>query len=195
MPTPFLLNGILESQKSGHLYTLAGSYDALASVTVPSGGLASVTFAVIPTGYTHLELRGNVRSSSSNGTDGVGLYMRFNGDTAGNYAYHRLLGNGSAASASAASSTSNPEMTTVSASGVTANVYAGFVCTILDYANIYKYKTVRTLGGYDANGAGYIELASDLWQNTAAITSFNIYDGIGTGFAQYSSFALYGVKA
>jgi hypothetical protein len=56
-----LLTGVFASQISGHLtppYTLTGNYDALGTVTVPSGGLSSVTFAGIPqTGYSHLQVR------------------------------------------------------------------------------------------------------------------------------------------
>jgi len=53
--------GIYASQITGHLnpFTPTGSYDALASYTVPSGGASTITFAGIPTGgqYTHLQLR------------------------------------------------------------------------------------------------------------------------------------------
>ena len=61
-----ILPGILSSQISGHLFTLTGSYDALATVTVPSGGVSSITFSAIPqTGYSHLQLRTMVRSSDA----------------------------------------------------------------------------------------------------------------------------------
>ena len=52
--------GIIATSISGHLFTfsLVGNYDALATVTVPSGGLSSITFAGIPTtGYSHLQIR------------------------------------------------------------------------------------------------------------------------------------------
>lgn len=64
---------------------------------------------------------------------------------------------------------------------------------VLDYKNTNKYKTSRFLSGYDANGSGVIMLNSELWMSTAAITSITI-DNTGSNFAQYSSFALYGVR-
>jgi hypothetical protein len=64
---------------------------------------------------------------------------------------------------------------------------------ILDYANTNKFKTTRTLEGYDANGSGNVSLTSGLWQSTSAINSITI-TAVGT-FNQYSQFALYGVKA
>jgi hypothetical protein len=66
---------------------------------------------------------------------------------------------------------------------------------ILDYANTNKYKTVRTLSGYDLNNATYGALRSysGLWMNTNAITSIKFYAD-GVNLAQYSQFALYGIK-
>jgi hypothetical protein len=193
MPNPLLLNGILESQKSGHLYTLAGSYDALASVTVPSGGLASVTFAGIPTGYTHLQLRGVSRTDNA-GAGAVNINMYFNGDTtSANYYSHQLYGTGSAAGSAAVN---NPSYVGVSINGgATASTFAGLYVDILDYANIYKYKTSRCLSGVDTNNSnGFIQLGSSVWSNTAAITSISFTPSNSSNFAQYSSFALYGVK-
>jgi len=77
-----LLTGVLASQISGHLntFTLTGAMDALATVTVPSGGVSSITFSALPqTGYSHLQLRSFILSSSTassgtlllNGTGGV----------------------------------------------------------------------------------------------------------------------------
>ena len=55
--------GIYASQISGHLYGGPyGAYDSLATVTVPSGGVASVTFAGIPSGYQHLHIGGGART-------------------------------------------------------------------------------------------------------------------------------------
>jgi hypothetical protein len=78
------------------------------------------------------------------------------------------------------------------AASSTASVFGGIVIDILDYANTNKYKTMRTLSGYDANGSGNVGLFSGLWMNTAAVTSINLltfYDQ----YATYSSFALYGI--
>jgi hypothetical protein len=77
------------------------------------------------------------------------------------------------------------------AASSTSNTYGVFIIDILDYANTNKYKTVRTLGGYDANGSGVVSLRSNSWRNTSAITSVKFYTG---GTTSDSRFALYGIK-
>jgi len=63
---------------------------------------------------------------------------------------------------------------------------------IFDYSNTNKFKTSRELGGYDLNGSGGVGFISGNFRSTSAITSIAF---AGTTFQQYSSFALYGVKA
>ena len=77
----------------------------------------------------------------------------------------------------------------------TTSTFAAHIFDILDYANINKYKTMRSLSGQDTNNAtyGYVFFNSSLWQSTNAITSISMAPSSGT-FNQYSSFALYGVK-
>jgi hypothetical protein len=74
-----------------------------------------------------------------------------------------------------------------------ASMFSGEVIDILDYANTNKYKTTRLINGRDQNGSGFIWFNSGLWQNTNAITSLTFTAQNGN-YAQYSSFALYGIK-
>jgi len=181
MPTPFLLNGILASQISGHLYSgPAGAFDALGSVTVGAGGQSSITFSAIPQTYTHLQVR--IFMATGNYTN-----LRFNGDTTtSNYYNHNLSGNGSSASATATASAAYSPL-----SGGTYG-YADII-DILDYANTNKNKVTRSLEGYDNNGSGQVFLNSNLWMSTAAINSITFTAG-ATNFGQYSNFSLYGIK-
>lgn len=182
--------GIYASQITGHLnpFTPTGSYDALATYTVPSGGVSSITFAGLPTGgqYTHLQLR--INCSTSTGSD---IWMRLNNDTTNsNYASHILWGNGSSPYASAFGTAYGAYL---GYSGSTTS-FVGGVVDILDYASTNKNKTVRTLSGSDANGSGQIYLASGLWINSStAINSLFISPASGN-FNQYSQFSIYGVK-
>jgi hypothetical protein len=182
--------GILASQISGHLWAPAGAYDSLATVTVPSGGLASITFAGIPTGYKHLQIRAMIKRSGGTAADNTNL--TFNGDTGSNYVWHQLYGDGTSASSSA--STSQSSIRTIH-SDATANVFGVGIIDILDYSATTKYKTTRTIAGYDDNNTtvGYALFRSGLWQNTSTVTSVTLTPNSGT-FAQYSSFALFGVK-
>ena len=187
-----ILPGILSSQISGHLFTLTGSYDALATVTVPSGGASSITFSAIPqTGYSHLQIRAIAQvNSGSTGTGGV--RFQFNSDGGSNYSLHRLYGNGSSATADGYASQSNAYAGTVSGSGST-NIFGASIIEIEDYANTYKNKTIRTLSGADTNGAGIVMFSSSAWYNTTAINTITITSDSGN-FTQFSQFSLFGIK-
>jgi hypothetical protein len=185
--------GIMASQISGHLWAPAGAYDALATVTVPSGGAASITFAGIPTGYKHLQLRQIARGDAAG--NNYSQIVSFNSDTTtANYRSHYLYGDGSGVAAGTYQSTGGVYLTTNTAgAGAGTNVFATSVTDILDYSNVNKNKTTRSLHGQDRNGAGVIEFDSGVWFNTSAITSISITIN-GANFAQYSQIALYGVK-
>lgn len=169
----------------------AGAYDALATVTVPSGGAASIDFAGIPTGYKHLQIRGIIRSTNAVTADNARL--RFNSDTGSNYRFHYLGGSGSAAYAGDSGASAFAYAGLTSGASATSGVMGVQVIDILDYVNTTKNKTVRALTGTDNNGSGYIELDSSLWINTSAINSLSIFFTSGS-IAEYSSFALYGIK-
>lgn len=182
--------GILASQISGHLWAPAGAYDSLATVTVPSGGLSSITFAGIPTGYKHLQIRYIVRDTYAATYDYAA--MRFNGATSG-YSWHYIQGNGSGVSASAGVSASYIRNGIMPYASDTANAFGTGIVDVLDYASTTKYKTTRTLNGFDGNGSGAVTFNSGSYQSTDAISSITFYS-VGTAFAQYSQFALFGVK-
>lgn len=185
--------GIMSSQISGHLWAPAGAYDALATVTVGSGGSSSISFTSIPSTYKHLQIRGIHRSDISSSGNNIGMYMRFNGDTASNYYWHELAGNGSITLAYGQSDTGINASPHGPRAGDTASAFNADVIDILDYTNTSKNKVSRALAGDDLNGSGWIQLASGLWNNTAAITSITLFLE-SSNFAQYSQAALYGVK-
>ena len=163
-----------------------GAYDALATVTVPSGGTASISFTGIPTGYKHLQIRTIALSSGTYSQDDI---VRFNSDSGANYSWHELVGNGGTANVySGVSATYMP------ASILPDSTYpVAYVMDILDYQNTNKYKTTRSLWGVDRNGSGYVGLNSGSWRNTDVITTITISPNTGV-WNQNSSFALYGVK-
>jgi hypothetical protein len=180
--------GILASSK---LIAAAGDFESIATVTVGSGGAANVEFTSIPATYTHLQIRGIGKTVEAD-VDETFISIRFNSDTGSNYAHHRLQGNGTSATAAAASSQTRA-FAGWSVKANSTSIFSAHIIDILDYANTNKYKTVRVLNGIDRNGAGIVDLGSGLWQNTNAITSITILD-TGANWAQYSHFALYGIK-
>lgn len=181
--TPLL--GIMDSGKSGNLITT--NFISIATATVDSGGSSTINFSSIPSTYTHLQLRyvSKIGSSSDN------VIIKFNGDTASNYSWHYLMGNGSSASAGSGASQG------YILNDVLLTQFNGSIVDILDYTNTAKAKTTRTLMGVDMNGSGNVWLSSGAWYNNTA----GVYPAINSitlttngTFQQYSQFALYGVK-
>ena len=181
--------GIMASAMSANLWQPQGAYDALSTVTVPSGGLASVTFAGIPNTYKHLQIR-----CSTLRTTNPGILMQINGDaTAGNYPQHILYGDGASAAAYADITNYTGFVWGANDLGTTTIPGIGII-DILDYANTSKLKTFRSLTGTDKNGSGTIAFASGFNKViTSAITSIT-FNGAGANFNQNSTFTLYGVK-
>ena len=172
-------------------FTPTGSYESIATVTVGAGGSANITFSSIPSTYQHLQIRLIARSAKTSSADN--LRIQFNSDTANNYASHELYGTGSSAAAYAETSTSSTYADYIASDYNSANIFGVGVIDVLDYVSTNKYKTIRVLSGYDANGSGGISFSSGLWQSTNAITSIKIYFG-ANNLQQYSTAALYGVK-
>ena len=174
--------GILASSMKGE----TNSYESISTVTVGSGGTATISFSSIPSTYTHLQLRAFTATASSI----TGIKGRFNSDTGSNYAYHLIFGTGSTAGASAATGQSSYQP------GFTSSTTqpSVFIMDVLDYANTNKYKTTRSLDGGDANGSGDIVLYSGLWQSTSAINAMSFFLADSSNFPQYTQFALYGIK-
>ena len=61
--------------------TATSAYDSLGSVLVPSGGLATITFASIPATYTHLQIKSFARSTRTRTGGFDQALVRFNGDS------------------------------------------------------------------------------------------------------------------
>jgi hypothetical protein len=173
---------------------LPGSYDALSSLTL-STSTSAITFAGIPTGYKHLQIRALHRGTVGAG-DGT-VYFRFNNDSGSNYSWHRLYGYGGGGSTGRDSSTSTTSIAAGQSMGATPSLqsFSIMINDILDYADVSKNKTVRSLAGTDLNGdaSGAVFYNSGAWYNTSAINSITITNN-QTAFAAYSHFALYGVK-
>lgn len=174
-------------------FTPVGSYDALGTVTVPSGGLASITFAGIPqTGYSHLQVRLIARSTYNTGASSA-VNMRLNGNsTSSSYSVHLLDGNGSGAPGPYGASSDFPQGS-ISNATAGGGIFGVNVFDILDYSSTSKNKTIRNLGGNDNNGSGAIRYGSGAFYDTNPITSITFVTNSGD-LTEHSSFALYGVK-
>jgi hypothetical protein len=180
--------GIMASSISASK-AVTNSYESIQTTTL-SSSQATVSFTSIPATYKHLQIRALYQNNQGNSSTDY-MQLQLNSDTGSNYVTHRLRGTGAAASASYTAATTYA-YPTFSIQGV-ASIYGTAVIDILDYTNTNKYKTIRTLAGYDANGAGDIGLNSNLWLSTTAITRIDLSTQTGN-LNTYSSFALYGIK-
>ena len=171
----------------------SGAYDSIATTTVGSGGTANVTFSSIPSTYTHLQIRGLIRLSGATATRS--FYMQVGNGTVATTGYsdHALEGDGSTASASGGANGTEIRVGRTATAGHSASVFGVCVIDILDYADTNKYKTVRSLDGYDNNGSGAVSFTSGNWRSTSVIDTIKLF-GSGEDLSEYSSFALYGIK-
>jgi len=181
--------GIIASSKAA----AAGDYESIATVTVGSGGSATVSFTSIPATYAHLQVRMIGRSTNAGANITTGQ-ITVNSTTSTNMAYHRISGDGSSATAYALADTSSwDDLLLLPQDGTTASIYSAAILDILDYANTNKNKTLRLLGGVDLNGSGRLVFGSGLVNSTTAISSITF--ATASTYKQYSHFALYGIKS
>jgi hypothetical protein len=178
---------------------LVGDFESIQTVTVGTA-TTTVTFSSIPATFTHLQIRASYQTSRvTYPLDKI--FIRFNSDTASNYSTHVAQGDGSSAAASSENTTCltdrDMSATTATSGGL---VFGTLIMDILDYANTNKYKTTRTLIGFDTNGTvvgygGRSGLLSGNWRSTSAITSVTFTVDNAANYSVNSKFALYGVKA
>lgn len=193
-----VLGIIASSTQQGRGDGPVGSYDALASVVIPSN-LSEFTFVSIPAGYEHLQIRVVAKTTRPTYNNDL-ISLRFNGDTSTSYSSHHVKGTGTG-TASTESAAAINKIYLCGNVGDTVNASENFgvaIIDIYDYANTTRNKTMRSLSGYDANGTGtdpgIVSLSSGFWNNTSAITTITLLPGEGSALASQSIFSLYGVK-
>jgi len=162
----------------------------ISTVTVGSGGAASIDFTGIPQTYTDLNILFSVRSTGNYNADGLGLLIKFNGSTS-SFSFRALEGNG--ASAISFNNTTNQIAGIGGGSNVTANTFNNGSIYIPNYTGSNN-KSFATDSVMENNGTTAADdMYASLWSNTAAITSITIYPS-ASNLAQYSSATLYGIR-
>lgn len=169
-----------------HGAAITGDYQAIMTATVDSGGASSITFSSIPSTFKHLQIRVTQLNSATATTN-----LRFNSDSGSNYSRHYLYGGG----ASAVGAAGSASQTSIGVLYNESTTYAAVsVIDILDYTSVNKNKTVRSLMGWDSNGAGYVFLYSGSWMNSSTAVSSITFTPDGGQFNQHTQFALFGIK-
>ena len=180
-----MLLGILNSQVSA----AGGSYELISS-QILTGSASSVTFSSIPSDFKHLQVRYVANSNRSGVTE---MKINLNGDTGSNYAWHFLYGDGSSVASTAQTSRTSGYFGYTGNNSTQALSFGPGVVDILDYSNTSKNTTLRALTG-STTGINNIGLYSNLWINTAAVTTIALAPFSANDWVIGSRFSLYGIR-
>jgi hypothetical protein len=163
---------------------MAKTYEPIGTATA-SGSQSVISFTSISGSYTDLIVAYSVKDGTA-GNEG-NILVTFNSDTATNYSWTNIYGNGTAAGSSRSLS-----QTAIYAycAGNTASFDAGFF-HVMNYANATTYKCTLNRGNV---AAGAVVARAGLWRSTAAITRMDLTSSSGN-YASGSTFTLYGIKA
>jgi hypothetical protein len=170
---------------------MANTYEAIATVTVGSGGAATMAFSSIPATYTDLLIMLSLRAENS-GSAGYDFYalMSFNGSTT-SASFRRLAGYSTTATSD--NGTFGLYAASFLGSTGTASTYGNAQVYIPNYAGSNN-KSYSSESAAETNSVNnYLDMTAGLWSNTAAITSITFTPSAGD-FEQYSTATLYGIK-
>jgi hypothetical protein len=170
---------------------MANTYVQIGStVTVGSGGAATIDFTSIPATFTDLVIFVSARNTSS----GASMRLRFNGATTSNTDRYMEADGATVVSGSNAFGASYIFAGGVNGSSTTSNTFASNFIYIPNYAGSTN-KSVSVDGVTENNATtAYADLTAGLWSNSSAITSIELTPNINS-FAQYSTASLYGIKS
>lgn len=168
------------------------AFELIETQTVGAGGAATITFSSISGTYKHLQIRGIARTTLTTQPDI--MIITCNSDSGTNYANHLLVGDGATAGIDKDTSATRMNFHRIASDYNTSSVFSGITIDILDYTSTSKYKTLRGLIGFDANGSGRICFNSGVWMSTSAITSITLGSGYSFSYKQHTSLSLYGAK-
>ena len=166
------------------------TYTLISSVTVGSGGAASIEFTSIPNTYTDLLIKVSMRCAGSQQWS----KLEFNGTSyTTNWTMRYIQGNG--ASASSGNQADSYYSVMMPGSSQTANTFGNAEIYIPNYAgSTNKSVSIDHLTEDNATTA-YANLTALLWSNSAAITSVKLSESSGSSnYAQYSTAYLYGIS-
>ena len=167
---------------------MANTYTKIASVSVGSGGVATMDFSSIPATYTDLKVVFSTRVVVAGALDVVRI--KFNGSTT-SFTFRDLDGTGSAA---ASSSGSTGEAGLSPATTATANTFSNCEVYIPNYAGSTNKSFSADAVSENNATAGYLFFIAGLWSSTAAINQITLIPDTAPLFLQYSTATLYGIS-
>ena len=170
--------------------------DIIQHIEVPSGGTTAIEFNPISGDYDDLYITLSLRSTLASNRDDIVITV--NGDTGASYYHQRLIGYDGTNKTSGNGGPLTPTSTWmfVPANGAGSGVFGTISVYIKDYAFNDKYKTLAfQAAATNTNTSSWVTgLASLWWTNPNAITSLKFESRFSTGFVEYSSATLYGIR-
>jgi hypothetical protein len=168
---------------------MANTFKKIQTVTVGSGGSATMSFTSIPQTYTDLKIVFSGRSArTASAYDS--LVVKFN-STATTYAARRLYGEGG----SAGSDTVTTQQGAFSSNSTTANVFGSIEVYIPNYTSSNQKITSSYSVAENNDSSAYgLQLVASKWDGTGAITQIDLSTGSSSNFMQYTTATLYGVS-
>jgi hypothetical protein len=163
---------------------MAVTYEPIATTTLGTAA-SSINFSSIPSSYTDIKVI--LQFAPSNDDRAI---CTFNSDTGTNYSVTTLVGNGSTASSSLATSQNYIQP---SRNAGAANELQLVIMDIFSYSGS-KHKTVLSDVAADRNGAGLTVKSVNLWRSTSAINQINFTLLNGNNYKIGTTATLYGIK-
>jgi hypothetical protein len=166
---------------------MAATFTLISSITVGSGGAATISFTSIPATYTDILIKYSMRDTAAD--VGRNAKITFNGSSANQAQRSLYTGDGSTVT----SYTYTDFYIWYPGSAATTSTFGNAEVYITNYTNS-NFKSFSGDVTTENNGtAAELALSASLWSNTAAITSVTATANGGT-FAQYSTAYLYGIS-
>jgi hypothetical protein len=160
---------------------------AIETVTVGSGGQASIEFTSIPDTYTDLCLLVSVREATTNN---AAIIIDINGSSA-NLSQRWLYGTGS----SALSAANSQLFLYQTPSNTAANTFGNGSIYIPNYASTTTAKSISIDSVSEDNATGsYQMINAGLYNSTTAVTAITLR-AVGGNIAEHSTATLYGILA
>lgn len=167
------------------------------TITVGSGGAASIDFTSIPNTYTDLCVKLSMRTNNTP-DNFENVKITFNNSSGGTAYSDRLVYSNSTSALSASNSLQAQTYFQYADAGAsTANTFSSTDIYIPNYAGSnYKSFSVESVteNNSAATNSAIASLAGELWSSTAAINQITFKPNVATLFLQYSSASLYGIR-
>jgi hypothetical protein len=164
------------------------SVTAIASVTVGSGGSATISFSSIPSTYTDLCVKVSARSTANGGQN---VYATLNGVTSG-YSDKFLFGNGSSAGSANSGNTTAACGCVIPGADFTSNTFGNGEIYIPNYTSGNN----KSFGSDSVSENNATLSYQQMFNNLLSVGSINAISlFISSGnFVQYSTATLFGIK-